>query len=45
MACKPCAQRRAMIVEAQRKGGLKGVVKVLPAVGRHLVAHPTKRAK
>lgn len=42
MACKSCEERRKILAEAKAKGGLPGVVKSLPLVGRHLIANPPK---
>ncbi len=42
MSCKSCAERRRILAEARAKAGIKGVVKAIPSVGRHLVANPQK---
>tara|TARA_R100001086_G_scaffold249148_1_gene187964 strand:+ start:612 stop:749 length:138 start_codon:yes stop_codon:yes gene_type:complete len=31
-----------LLAEGRRKGGIKGAVKAMPSVGRHLVANPPK---
>lgn len=40
MRCRPCQARRQMIATAKAKSGIKGVVKVLPAVVVHMVRKP-----
>jgi hypothetical protein len=45
MACGPCEQRRRMIAEAAKQGGVKGVVKVLPKVAMDAVKYPPKYRK
>lgn len=40
MPCRPCQARREMLATAKTKGGIKGVVKVLPAVVVHMVRKP-----
>lgn len=40
--CKSCAQRRRLLAAGYAKGGIKGAVKAVPSVGRHLVANPPK---
>lgn len=42
MACSSCAQRRRLLAAGYAKGGIKGAVKAMPSVGRHLVANPPK---
>lgn len=40
MPCKSCAARRRLLAAGYAKGGIKGAVKAMPAVGRHLVSNP-----
>ena len=40
MACKSCQERARMLAAARAKDGIKGVVRVIPAVGRHLLNSP-----
>jgi hypothetical protein len=40
--CKSCQQRRRLLAAGYAKGGIKGAVKAVPSIGRHLVAHPPK---
>ncbi|MDE0880878.1 MAG: hypothetical protein OSB00_19810 [Sphingomonas bacterium] len=42
MPCKSCAARRRLLAAGYAKGGIKGAVKAMPAVGRHLVANPPR---
>ncbi|SHI79659.1 hypothetical protein SAMN02745911_1195 [Aureimonas altamirensis DSM 21988] len=42
MPCCRCQARREMLATAKAKDGIKGVVKVLPAVGRHMLTNPPK---
>ena len=42
MPCKSCQQRRRLLAAGYAKGGIKGAVKAMPSVGRHLVANPPK---
>ncbi len=42
MPCKSCAARRRLLAAGYAKGGIKGAVKAVPSVGRHLVANPPK---
>ena len=40
MACRSCEERRRILAEAKVKAGFRGVVRAIPAVGRHLMANP-----
>jgi hypothetical protein len=42
MACRSCAERRRILAQAKARDGIKGVVKAIPSVGRHLMANPPK---
>lgn len=42
MPCKSCQQRRRLLAAGYAKGGIKGAVKAMPAIGRHLVSNPPK---
>lgn len=37
MPCKSCEERRRMLREAREKDGIKGVVKAMPAVAKHII--------
>jgi hypothetical protein len=37
MPCKSCAARRRLLAAGYAKGGIKGAVKAMPSVGRHLI--------
>lgn len=42
MPCKSCDARRRLLAAGYAKGGIKGAVKAMPSVGRHLVSNPPK---
>ena len=42
MPCKSCDARRRLLAAGYAKGGIKGAVKAMPSVGRHLMANPPK---
>lgn len=45
MSCTPCQRRRQMLVEAKERGGVKGLIKAVPAVLKDAVKNPPQMVK